>query len=204
MLKKIIGVLLGAILSASLILSIPFLNMFMNASEEQVVEKNKSAVSVIKKIPPKVKKETKKRSKPKRSKVRQRVVNAGPRFGMDLGVMGSGGASIPLELIAKSGGGAMGSGDVDSKPQIEGSFAFRVPREIREAEKEARLQLSFCVSPSGKATQIQVVEESPRGLGLAEAGKKALENSSFEPATKDGQAVTYCGMEQPVEVRFND
>ena len=76
--------------------------------ERLVLEAIQEFYNTIKKMPPKVKKETKKRSKPKRSKVRQRVVNAGPRFGMDLGVMGSGGASVPLELLAKSGGGAMG------------------------------------------------------------------------------------------------
>ena len=51
---------------------------------------------------------------------------------------------------------------------------------------------------------IRIVEETPAGSGLAEAGKDALKRMNFEPAEKDGKSVPFCGMEQPFEVKFRD
>ena len=76
--------------------------------------------------------------------------------------------------------------------------------EIKAAEKDAYLVLSFCVDPSGHAYEVRVVEERPPGLGLADAGRDALRQTVFSPARKGGLAVAFCGLEQPFEVRFGN
>ena len=71
-------------------------------------------------------------------------------------------------------------------------------------ERDAVLRLAFCVDERGDVFNVQVVEESPRGCGLAQAGIQALSALRFSPARKQGRAVPFCGMEQPFEVRFRD
>jgi protein TonB len=125
---------------------------------------------------------------------------------MDLGTAGgAGSASVPLNLIAEqSGGGSFGSGDVDEKPSIRSTPNFQAPSAIREREMDATLRLSFCVDVSGRPYDIRVLEESPSGFGLAVAGREALSRSAFKPARKDGSAVSFCGLEQPFEIKFKD
>jgi len=81
---------------------------------------------------------------------------------------------------------------------------FQVPPQIRDREIDAMLRLSFCVDVGGRAYDIKVIEESPAGSGLAQAGKDAIARMTFAPAEKDGKAVAFCGMEQPFEVKFRD
>jgi len=64
------------------------------------------------------------------------------------------------------------------------------------------LRMSFCVDASGQVFDIKILEESPSGMGLGDAGRNALQSSRFQPANKDGQSVPFCGMEQPFEIRF--
>jgi protein TonB len=79
-----------------------------------------------------------------------------------------------------------------------------MPPAIRKAEKSASLRLLFCVDVSGRPYNIKVTQESPTGLGLGEAGIEALKKLTFRPAIKDAQAVPFCGMEQPVEIKFRN
>jgi protein TonB len=145
---------------------------------------------------------------PQRAKPMQAMAKAGPRFAMDLSVGGLEGASVPLDIVNRpSGGGGQAqgeNGDVDEKPVPTAPPPFHLPSEIKAAEKDAFLALSFCVDPSGHAYEVRVVEEKPSGLGLAEAGREALRQTLFKPAKKGGLAVAFCGLEQPFEVRFNN
>lgn len=145
---------------------------------------------------------------PQRAKPMQAMAKAGPRFAMDLSVGGLEGASVPLDIVNRpSGGGGQAqgeNGDVDEKPVPTTPPPFHLPSEIKAAEKDAYLALSFCVDPSGHAYEVRVVEEKPSGLGLAEAGREALRQTLFKPAKKGGLDVTFCGLEQPFEVRFNN
>jgi protein TonB len=145
---------------------------------------------------------------PQRARPMQTLAKAGPRFAMDLSVGGPGGASVPLDIVNRpSGGGGQaqgGNGDVDGKPSPTAPPPFRLPSEIKAAEKDAYLVLSFCVDPAGHAYEVRVVEEKPPGLGLADAGREALRQTLFTPAKKGGLAVAFCGLEQPFEVRFNN
>jgi hypothetical protein len=145
---------------------------------------------------------------PTRAKPVQSSVKAGPRFAMDLGVGGLEGVSVPVEIVNRpSGGGgeAQGeSGDVDEKPTPNMPPPFRTPSEVKSAEKDAYLVLSFCVDPGGRAYEVRVVDEKPAGLGMAQAGREALRQTSFTPAKKDGLPVAFCGLEQPFEVKFGN
>ncbi len=145
---------------------------------------------------------------PQRARPMQTMAKAGPRFAMDLSVGGLQGASVPMDIVNRpSGGGGqvqVENGYVDEKPQPTSPPPFRLPQEIRAAEKDAYLVLSFCVDPSGHPYEVRVTEEKPSGLGLAEAGREALRQTLFKPAKKGGLAVAFCGLEQPFEVRFNN
>jgi protein TonB len=145
---------------------------------------------------------------PVRARPMQTQAKAGPRFAMDLSVGGLEGAAVPMDIVNRPGGGggqAQGeSGDVDEKPSPTAPPPFRLPTEIKAAEKDAYLVLSFCVDPSGRAYDVRVMEEKPAGLGLADAGREALRQTVFSPAKKDGLAVAFCGLEQPFEVRFGN
>ena len=203
--KKIIAFLVACLLSGFLIISIPLLNVWLKGGGEAKTEQRKTAVTV-KKLQQK-KKEPKKKPtrRPKRSKSRQRNVKAGPRFAMDLGVAGLGGVSLPSDLVNRSrGNGGDVAGDVDDRPELNGGINFELPSAIKDAEVNASVVMMFCVDVSGTPYDIRIMKESPAGMGLAEAGKAALKSSSFSPAIKDGNPVAFCGMEQPIEVRFKD
>jgi len=155
--------------------------------------------------------ETKKREarKPTRARPTQTNLKAGPRFAMDLGVAGEGGAAAPPDIVNKrsGGGGAQkGSddGDVDQRPSPSAPPPFRVPDGIKSAEKDALLRMSFCVDTQGRPYEIRIVEEKPQGLGMAQAGREALQQTTFQPARKGGLPVAFCGLEQPFEVRFSN
>jgi outer membrane biosynthesis protein TonB len=145
---------------------------------------------------------------PQRSKPMQTMAKAGPRFAMDLSVGGLEGASVPVDIVNRpSGGGGQAqgeNGDVDEKPQPTAPPPFRLPPEIKSAEKDAYLVLSFCVDPSGHPYEVRVIEEKPSGMGLAQAGREAVRQTLFMPAKKGGLPVAFCGLEQPFEIRFNN
>jgi len=136
------------------------------------------------------------------------LLKGGPRFAMDLGVMG-GGVAAPADLAnKKSGGGGRSGGGaddgVDERPQPSFPPPFRMPSEVKSQEKDAYLALSFCVDVSGRPYDIRVTEEKPPGLGMAAAGREAIQQTRFTPAKKGGLAVPFCGLEQPFEVRFSN
>lgn len=206
-LRQLLALVLALGVSAALILSIPLLQYWLEHRHAQD-ELQKTAVS-LKKVDLKTKtEEVKPRNTPKRMNSNQRTLKSGPRFGVDLGVMGAGGAALPADLVAKSGGGgaALGAdnGDVDQRPELRGSLALDLPKSIRESQSNASLALKFCVDVSGRAYNIQVLEERPSGQGLSDAGRRAVEKAGFSPAQKDGRPVAFCGVEQEFQVNFND
>lgn len=142
---------------------------------------------------------------PQRARPAPSNLQPGPRFAMDLAVMGTGGAAAPLELVnRKSGSGGVSESGVDEKPAPSTPPPFRMPDEIRRREQDASLLLSFCVDVSGRPYDIRVVQEKPPGLGLAAAGQEALRQTRFTPARKGNASVPFCGLEQPFEIRFSN
>ena len=212
LIKKILKrftILLAAILvSMVLVFSVTMANLFLNGKifHERKFVKTEVAIKKIEEVEKKIEKKHTAR-KPNRQKSNSRSPKAGPRFAMNLGaVTGSNGAAISDELVADFRGNAMstGKGDVDKRPENRSMPNFEVPSKIRDREIDAMLRLSFCVDVGGRAYDIKVIEESPAGSGLAQAGKDAVARMTFAPAEKDGKAVAFCGMEQPFEVKFRD
>ena len=202
-------ILLAAILaSCALVFSVTMANLFLTGKVFHEKKYNKTEIAV-KKVEETEKKVEKKKParKPNRQKSNSRSPKAGPRLAMNLGVAsGSAGATINEELVADFRGGALSTekGDVDKKPESHAYPNFQVPAKIRDNEIDAMLRLSFCVDAGGRVYDIKVIEESPAGSGLAQAGREALGRMKFAPAEKGGKAVPFCGMEQPFEVKFRD
>ena len=208
-LLKRFSILLAAILASMvLVFSVTMANLFLTGKifHEKKFVKTEVSVKKVEEVEKKIEKKRTAR-KPNRQKSNSRSPKAGPRFAMALGtVSGTAGAAINSELVADFRGGALSTekGDVDKKPENRSMPNFQVPPHIRDREIDAMLRLSFCVDVGGRAYDIKVIEESPAGSGLAQAGKDAIARMTFAPAEKDGKAVAFCGMEQPFEVKFRD
>jgi len=191
-----------------LVFSVTMANLFLTGKifHEKKFVKTEVSVKKVEEVEKKIEKKRTAR-RPNRQKSNSRSPKAGPRFAMALGaVSGTAGAAINSELVADFRGGALSTekGDVDKKPENRSMPNFQVPPQIRDREIDATLRLSFCVDVGGRAYDIKVIEESPAGSGLAQAGKDAVARMTFSPAEKDGKAVAFCGMEQPFEVKFRD
>ena len=206
---KRFSILLAAILASMLLVfSVTLANLFLTGKvfHEKKYNKTEIAVKKVEEVEKKVEKKKPAR-KPDRQKSNSRSPKAGPRFAMNLGTAsGTAGAAVSEEMVADFRGGALSveKGDVDKKPESRAFPNFQVPPQIRDREIDAMLRLSFCVDASGRVYDIKVLEESPAGTGLAQAGKDALSRMTFAPAEKAGKAVPFCGMEQPFEVKFRD
>lgn len=207
--NAIIG-LIAFILSALVTVAIPVLNHLMNDKGKGGGKPRIVAQIAMKTLDgPRASEQPRRKLKqPQRAKPMQSSMKAGPRFAMDLGVGGLGGAAVPVDIVNRpSGGGGAAegeSGDVDEKPSPSMPPPFRVPSEVKSAEKDAYLVLSFCVDPSGRPYDVRVMEEKPAGLGMAQAGREALRQTTFAPARKAGLPVAFCGLEQPFEVKFGN
>ncbi|MDR2999927.1 MAG: energy transducer TonB [Fibromonadaceae bacterium] len=205
--RKIFFFVLAVATSVFLVFSIPILNKFFKGDFGSEKTYTKTEISIINPEkppePPKPKEATR---KPSRQNTNSRTPKAGPRFAMSLDVVGgSGGVAVPSELAAmQSGSGNLGSGDVDEKPALRSSPRFQPPQAIRDAEINANLRISFCVNANGRPYDIRIIEETPAGKGLANAGRDAVMGMQFAPAKKGGNAVSFCGMEQPFEVKFRE
>lgn len=206
---KRFSILIVSVLSSLLLVfSVTIANMFLTGKifHEKKYVKTEVAVKKVEEVEKKIEKKKPAR-KPNRQKATSRSPKAGPRMAMNLGTAShGGGAAISDELVADFRGGALNAekGDVDKKPNSRALPSFQVPAQIRDKEMDALLRLSFCVDVNGRVYDIKILEESPVGTGLAQAGKDALSRMTFEPAEKAGKAVPFCGMEQPFEVKFHD
>lgn len=207
--KLFIG-LVALVLSMAVTVVIPLLNQMLRGEGDgggkpRIVAQvsMKTLESARQTEPPR-----RKLKEPAHTKPVQASAKAGPRFAMDLSVGGVSGAAVPVDIVNRpsgGGGAAQGeSGDVDEKPAPTMAPPFRFPPEVKVAEKDAYLVLSFCVDQRGKAYDIRVTEEKPAGLGMAQAGREALQQTPFSPAKKGGVPVAFCGLEQPFEVKFGN
>lgn len=208
LLKRFLILVLAVFCSLALVFSLAAVNVFITGKifHQKKYVKTEVAVKKVEEVKKKVEKKRPAR-KPKHQKTNTRSPKTGPRMAMNLNTASyGGGAAINDELVADFRGGALETekGDVDKKPVSRMLPNFQVPAQIRDLEKDAMLRLSFCVDANGRVFDIKVIEETPAASGLAAAGKSALEHLSFEPAEKDGKAVSFCGMEQPFEVKFHD
>ena len=199
---------IAAILAGLATVALPLLHYAMNPPTKKTAPRIAAQVS-LKSMEPQ-RPETKPQRalrQPQRARPAPTLLKPGPRFAMELGVLG-GGSVAPAELAnRKSGGGGKGAqGDegVDERPAPSFPPPFRMPPEVKSQEKDAYLALSFCVDVSGRPYDIRITEERPPGLGMANAGREALQQTRFTTAKKGGVPVPFCGLEQPFEVRFSN
>src|SRR5690554_453511 len=208
LLKSLLLLFFATLSSLILVFSVSLAHFFIKGEFSHLKKYTKTEVKVQK--PEEIQKEIKPQKpqqKPKRQPSKNRSPKSGPRFSMDLSTIGAtGGASINEELIKDIRTGNMGKTEdgVDEKPSSRRLPSFNAPAAIRDAEQDAILRISFCVDTQGSAYEIKILEESPTGKGLAESGKQALMQMQFNPAQKNGKAVSFCGMEQAFEVKFRD
>ena len=200
--------LAALLFSAAVTVCIPLLNHFILGGGAKRERMRIVAQVGIKNLDtPKLEQPHRQLKQPAKAKPLQTSVKAGPRFALDLAVGGLNGAAVPPDIVNRSSGGGGGkgeSGDVDEKPSPVFPPPFQIPPDLKTAEKDAYLVLSFCVDPSGHPYDIRVAEEKPPGLGMAQAGREALRQTTFSPAHKSGLPVAFCGLEQPFEVKFNN
>ena len=206
MAKKVLYFILSLAVSAGLIISIPLVTIFVN---EGFTLKKKEMLrkTEVKRIAltPKKQQEKKVRKRPRKRLTPRSAPASGPRFAMALGAQGVDGVGIELDMLTAGTQQAGNEDDgVDERPKLLGDLQVTVPDAIRQAEMNASVRLLFCVDVAGRPYDIRVSEEEPVGLGLAQAGREALSRTTFSPAMRGGQAVPFCGMEQPIEVKFRN
>lgn len=210
LIRNVVIGLVALVLSAAVTVLLPVLNHVIKGDGEGKGKPRIVAQVSLKQLESARQEEQPRRKlkQPTRAKPMQTAVKAGPRFAMDLAVGGFEGVAVPMNIVNRpSGGGgdaAGESGDVDEKPTPTMPPPFRLPPEVKAAEKNAYLVLSFCVDPAGRPYDVRVAEEKPQGLGLAQAGREALRQTVFTPAKKGGLPVAFCGLEQPFEVKFGN
>ena len=202
----LIGV--AAALAAGLVtVALPLLNQLLHSGTKKA-PRIVAEVSVVHSLepPPPAKKPQRTVRQPERARPAPTAPRSGPRFAMDLGVMGSSGAVAPPDLVNKTRGNGGGQTDqgVDERPSPASPPPFRIPDEVRKREQDAYLLLSFCVDAGGRPYDIRVAQEKPPGVGMAAAGMEALRQTRFTPARKGSASVPFCGLEQPFEIRFTN
>jgi len=206
MARKIFYIIFSIILSIGLIISIPVITILVKEGFRFTKDENirKTVISRSIKIP-QAQPQKKIRQQPRRRQSPRQSTKSGPRFAMSLGTQGLSGVGIPLNLTNKSSGSGEGNDQgVDERPQLNGQLQIDIPEVIKSAEKNASVRLMFCVDIQGNAFDIRVTEENPSGMGLAQNAIAALKKNTFKPAVLNGRPVSFCGMEQPIEIKFRN
>jgi len=206
MIKKIIYALASLLLSAGLILSIPTVAILVKSGFAPPKEKTLRTTEVRRiTMTPEKKEREKLQRRPRNRLSPQMSTKAGPRFAMSLDAQGFDGVGIETDLVSTQNTSSGSDDDgVDKRPQLMGTFDITVPETLKNAETNASVRLQFCVDIGGRAYDIRAIDEVPAGAGLAQAGKEALQRVTFSPAMRRGQAVAFCGMEQPIEIKFRN
>ena len=206
MIRKCVYCIVSLALSAALIISIPLVTLFIkegfSLKKEEMLRKTEVRRMVM--TPQKQEKKEMRRRPRKRLSPRTSQ-QTGPRFAMDLGAQGIDGVGIELNML-NAGTAQAGSDDdgVDQRPKMQGDLQVNIPEAVKQAEVNAQVRLMFCVDIAGRPYDIRVSGEEPAGSGLAQAGREALARTVFSPAIRNGQAVPFCGMEQPIEIKFRN
>lgn len=101
-------------------------------------------------------------------------------------------ASIPVEL--GSGSGPVAFGSVDGPKFLRRSLP-RYPRRARDMGREGTVVLRVAIDEKGNLTDVDVVQ--PAGYGFDEEAVRAIRDSTFKPAVRDGVPAA-CLAELPV------
>ncbi len=199
--------LVAAVAAGLVTVALPLLNHLMHGSPKKAT-RVVAEVNVVRSLeppPPPPSRPERAVRQPERARPMPAAPRSGPRFAMELGVMGASGAAAPPDLVNRTrGAGGRSDEGVDERPAPASPPPFRIPDEVRKREQDAYLLLSFCVDAGGRPYDIRVAQERPAGAGMASAGIEALRQTRFSPARKGSASVPFCGLEQPFEVRFSN
>ena len=78
---------------------------------------------------------------------------------------------------------------VDQDPRVLRKTKPKYPEAARRAQKEGLVKLEFTVGVDGKATDITVVEEKPKGFGFGAEAIEAVKRWRFTPAKRGTKSV---------------
>ena len=88
---------------------------------------------------------------------------------------------------------------VDQRPRTLSTPDPKYPSAARRAEREGLVELEFTVGVDGRATDLKVIKEEPKGFGFGEAAIDAVKRWRFTPAKKGGESVP---MRVKIPIRF--
>ena len=89
---------------------------------------------------------------------------------------------------------------VDQRPRPLRTPDPKYPPAARRADREGIVELEFTVGVDGRATDITVIKEEPKGFGFGEAAIEAVKKRwHFTPAKKGGESVP---MRVKITIRF--
>ena len=90
-------------------------------------------------------------------------------------------------------------GQVDQRPRTLSAPDPKYPQAARRAEREGVVELEFTVGVDGRATNIKVIKEEPKGFRFGDAAIEAVKRWRFAPAKKGGKSVP---MRVKIPIRF--
>ena len=79
--------------------------------------------------------------------------------------------------------------EVDQNARMLRKVDPKYPEAARRAEREGVVELECTVGVDGRATDIKVIKEEPKGFSFGEAAIEALKKWRFTPAKKGGESV---------------
>ena len=79
--------------------------------------------------------------------------------------------------------------EVDQNARVLRKVDPKYPEAARRAEREGVVELECTVGVDGRATDIKVIKEEPKGFSFGEAAIEALKKWRFTPAKKGGESV---------------
>ena len=88
---------------------------------------------------------------------------------------------------------------VDQRPRTLSTPDPKYPSAATRAEREGLVELEFTVGVDGRATDLKVIKEEPKGFGFGEAAIDAVKRWRFTPAKKGGESVP---MRVKIPIRF--
>ena len=89
---------------------------------------------------------------------------------------------------------------VDQRPRTLSTPDPKYPATARRAEREGLVELQFIVGVDGRASDITVIKEEPKGFGFGDAAIEAVKKRwRFVPAKKGGESVP---MRVKIPIRF--
>ena len=88
---------------------------------------------------------------------------------------------------------------VDQRPRTLRKIDPKYPEPARRAGREGLVQVQFVVGVNGRATDITIIKEEPKGFGFGANAIEAVKKTPFAPAKKDGENVA---MRVKIPIRF--